>query len=166
ASEISASRRAEAGQGSGHVDCADVPADPGGSASVLEEPRRGRLSGTTARTQELGAERAADAYQQGRRPVPAHAAGARSATYPGAIRRRLRSQALGTKAGGTRRTKRQKAGYRGHGQKASSVVASPVGERRSVRALTPQPSSCSSSSCLTQKRNTKQNRSRKRKTKA
>src|SRR6185437_13826170 len=100
ARELSASRPAEAGEGSRYADRTDVSTDAGRPASVLEEPRRGRLSRTAARTEELGTERAADAYQQGRRSVPAHAAGARSTTHPGTVRRRLRSQALGTEAGG------------------------------------------------------------------
>src|SRR6185437_15149594 len=82
----------------------------------------------------------------GRRSVPAHAAGARSTTHPGTVRRRLRSQALGTEAGGTRRTKRKEASHRGHRKKAGGVAASPVGQRRSVRTLAQQRSSCSDSS--------------------
>src|SRR6516162_762997 len=74
--------------------------DAGRSASLPEEPRRGLLSGTTTRAQELGRERAAVAYQQRGRSVSAHAAGAGSAAYLGTIRHRLRSQALGTEAGG------------------------------------------------------------------
>jgi hypothetical protein len=50
------------------------------------EPRRGMLPGTAARTKKLRAERAADAYQQGRRSLSANAAGARSTAYLGAVR--------------------------------------------------------------------------------
>jgi transposase len=61
----------------------------GRPAPLPQEPRRGLLSGTTARTQELGPARAADAYQQGRRSLSAHAAGAGSATHLRTIRHRL-----------------------------------------------------------------------------
>jgi hypothetical protein len=54
-----------------------------------QESRRGLLSGTAARTEKLRAERAADAHQQGRRPVSANATGARGAAYFGAVRHRL-----------------------------------------------------------------------------
>jgi transposase len=49
----------------------------------------GLLSGTAAGTKELGAERAADAHQQGRRSVFTDVAGAGGAAYPGTIRDRL-----------------------------------------------------------------------------
>ena len=51
---------AEADQGRGHADRADVHADAGRSASFSQEPRRGLLSGIAAGTEKLGAERAAD----------------------------------------------------------------------------------------------------------
>jgi len=78
-----------ADQGSGHADRADVPVDAGRSTSLWQEPRRGLLSGIATGTQKLGTERTADAHQQRRRPVSAHAAGAGSAAYLGAIRHRL-----------------------------------------------------------------------------
>src|SRR5215467_11025982 len=65
-SELSASRAAETDQRSGHAHRADLSADAGRSASLRQEPRRGRLSGAAARAKKLGRERAADAYQQGR----------------------------------------------------------------------------------------------------
>ena len=111
---------------------AHVLADAGRSASLRQESRRGQLSGTTARTPEIGAERAAVAHQQRRRSLSAHAAGAGSAAYSGTIRGRLRSQALGTEAGGAWWEEREEASHRGHGEKAGSVAASPMGERRSV----------------------------------
>ncbi len=114
--------------------------------------------GTAAGAQKIGAERAAIAYQQGRRPVPAHAAGAGSTTHSGAIRRGLRSQALGAEVSGTRRTQREEASHRGHVEKAGGVTASPVGERRSVRTTAQQLSSCSCSSRV----KTKSKSSRKR----
>lgn len=55
-------------------------------AALFEEPGRGLLSGTAAGTQELGTEPAADAHQQGRRSVSAHALGAGSAAHPGSLR--------------------------------------------------------------------------------
>ena len=73
AAELSAGGAAEADQGRGHADRADVLADAGRSASFPQEPRRGLLPGTAARTKKLRAERAADAYQQRRRSVSAHA---------------------------------------------------------------------------------------------
>jgi transposase len=66
----------------------------------FRKSRDGRLLlGTAARPQKLRPERATDAYQQGRRPLSAHAAGARSATHSGTVRGGLRSAALGTEAG-------------------------------------------------------------------
>jgi transposase len=73
----------------GHADRDDVCADVGRSASFSQESRRGLLSGLAARTEKLRTERAADAYQQRRRPVSAHAAGAGSAAHLGAVRHRL-----------------------------------------------------------------------------
>src|SRR5438270_7187176 len=86
AAELSAGGAAEADQGCRHVDRVDVPADAGRSAPLPQEPRRGLLSRAAARTQELGAERAAAAHQQRRRSVSANAAGAGSATHLGTIR--------------------------------------------------------------------------------
>jgi transposase len=48
---------------------ADFPADAGRRTSLWQEPGRGLLSGAAAGTKELRPERAADAYQQGRRSV-------------------------------------------------------------------------------------------------
>src|SRR5436190_2892045 len=84
--ELSAGGPTETDQRRGHADRADVPADPGRPASLRQEPRCGLLSGTAAGTAKLGPERAANAYQQGRRPLPAHAAGARSAAHFRTIR--------------------------------------------------------------------------------
>ena len=81
AAELSAGGAAEADQGCGHADRADVLADAGRSASLPQEPRRGLLSGTAAGTKKLGSERAADAHQQRRRSLSANAAGAGSATH-------------------------------------------------------------------------------------
>jgi len=62
-SQLPAGRVAEADQGGGYADRADVPADAGRPASLPQEPRCGWLSGTATRTQELGRERAAAAHQ-------------------------------------------------------------------------------------------------------
>jgi len=83
--ELSAGGIAEAGQGSGHADRADFLADAGRPASLSQEPRRGLLPGTATGTQELGPKRTADAHQQGRRSVSAHAAGAGCAPHSGAV---------------------------------------------------------------------------------
>ena len=84
--ELSADGIVKAGQGCGHADRADVLADVGRSASFPQEPRRGLLSGVAAGTEKLREERAADAHQQGRGPVSAHAAGAGSAAHSGTVR--------------------------------------------------------------------------------
>ena len=76
---------------------------------------------------------------------------ARSAAHPGAVRRGLRSPALGTEAGGAWWEKRQEAGPRGDRPKTGSVAASPVGERRSVRAIAQQPPNGSGGSRIKQK---------------
>jgi len=74
-------------KGLGTPDRADLPAHPGRPAPLPQEPGRGLLPGTAARTKKLGAERAADAHQQGRRPLPANPAGARRAAHSGTLRR-------------------------------------------------------------------------------
>ena len=51
---------------------------------------------------------------------------------------RLRSAALGAEAGRTWWKEREKASDRCDGAKASGVAASPVGERRSLRAIAGQ----------------------------
>src|SRR5215813_12665292 len=57
----------------------------------------------------------------------------------------LRSQALGTKAGGAWRKQRKEASHRCDCQKTGGIAASPVGERRGVGTATQQRSnSCSS----------------------
>jgi len=54
---------AEADQGRGHADRADVLADVGRSASLWQEPRRGWLPGTATGTQAVRRERTAAAHQ-------------------------------------------------------------------------------------------------------
>jgi hypothetical protein len=46
---------------------------------------------------------------------------------------------MGTEAGGTGWKKRKEAGHCGYGKKAGGVVASPVGERRSMRPVAQPP---------------------------
>ena len=104
-------------------------------ASFSQEPRRGLLSGAAAGTKKLGPERAADAHQQGRRSVPANAAGARSAPHSGTVWSRQRSATLGFEAGRAWRQEREETSHHRHGAKAGRVAASPVGERRGVRTV-------------------------------
>src|SRR6266849_1983016 len=85
AGKLSASGAAEAGEGGGHIDRADLPADAGRRASFSQEPGRGLLPGAATGTTQLGAERAANAHQQGRRSLSANPAGAGSAPHPGAV---------------------------------------------------------------------------------
>ena len=138
ARELSAGGAAEADQGSRHADRADVPADTGRRAPLPQEPRRGLLSGAAAGAQKLGTERAADAHQQGGRPLSANAAGAGSTAHLGTVWCRLRSQTLGFETSRTWREERKEASHRGHREKAGGVAASPVGERRSLRAIAQQ----------------------------
>src|SRR6202008_1447148 len=58
ATQLSASGAAEADQGRGQADRTDLFADVGRPAPLPQEPRRGRLSGAAAGTQEIGRERA------------------------------------------------------------------------------------------------------------
>ena len=116
-------------KGGRHIDRVDLPADTGRSASLPQEPRRGLLSGTAARTKKLRTERTAVAHQQGRRSVSADVAGARSATHSRTVRGGLRSQALGPETGGAWWKERQEASHRGHCEKAGGIAASSVGER-------------------------------------
>jgi Transposase len=140
--ELPADRAAEAGERRGHADRADLPADAGGSTPFPQESGRGLLSGIAAGTAQLGTERTADAHQQGRRSVSAHAAGAGSAPHPRSVWCRQRPAALGTE---TRRTWRQEwKETRGDrdGTKAGRLAASTVGKWRGVRtAVQQQPAS-------------------------
>ena len=77
---------AEAGEGCGYADRADLHADAGRSAPLPHEPRRGLLPGAAAGAQKLGAERTADAHQQGRGSLFANAAGAGSTAHSGTVR--------------------------------------------------------------------------------
>jgi hypothetical protein len=69
ATELPEGGTAEAGQGCGYADRADLRADAGRPASLRQESRRGLLSGTAAGTQKIRSEGTADAHQQRRRPV-------------------------------------------------------------------------------------------------
>src|SRR6266576_2288607 len=94
ADELSAGGVAEADQGRGYADRADLSTDVGRPASLSQEPRRGLLSGTAARAQAVGEERSADAYHQRRRSLSANVVGAGSTTYLWTIRDRLWSAPL------------------------------------------------------------------------
>src|ERR1700733_5598173 len=150
--ELSAGGAAEADQGCRHADRADLYTDAGRSASLPQEPRRGLLSGTAARTTKLEPERAPNAHQQGRRSVLTHVAGAGSATHSGTVRHRLRSQALGAEVGRAWREEREEASDRRHCKKARGAAASSMGERRSIRAIAQQPPTDSCGSCVKTKR--------------
>src|SRR4029453_4171208 len=84
--KLSPDRAAKAGAGRGYADRAGVSAHAGRSASLPPQPRRGLLCRAAARPTKLGPEPAADAYQQRRRSLSAHAAGAGSTAYPGTVR--------------------------------------------------------------------------------
>ncbi len=109
---------------------------------TLEDPHRfpksrdvGGFLGLQPGRRKSGQSEPQTAYQQGRRSVSAHAAGAGSAAHPGTVRGGLRSPALGTEAGGAWWEEREEAGDRCHREKAGGVAASLVGERRSVRTV-------------------------------
>src|SRR6478752_7020455 len=125
AGKLFASSATEAGEGGGHIDRTDLPADAGRRASFSQEPGRGRLLGTATGTEKLGPERAADAHQQGRRSLSANAAGAGSAPHSGAVWSRQRSAALGFEAGRARRQEREETSHYCSGAKAGRLVASP-----------------------------------------
>ena len=129
--------QAEAGEGGGHIDRVDLPADTGRRASISSEPGCGLLPGSAAGTKKLGPERAADAHQQGRRSLSANAAGAGSAPHSGAVWSRQRSAALGFEAGRARRQEREETSHYCSGAKAGRLVASPVGKRRGLRTVAP-----------------------------
>jgi hypothetical protein len=74
------SRIAGTGEGSGDTDRADLPTDAGRSTTFPQEPRRGLLCWVAAGAAEVGAERTADAHQQGGRSVSKNLAGAMSLT--------------------------------------------------------------------------------------
>src|ERR1700678_1291250 len=61
--ELPASRVAQTGEGGRNADRADVCADPGRSASLPQESRRGLFSGVAPWAQRLRREPAADAHQ-------------------------------------------------------------------------------------------------------
>src|SRR5512146_1041068 len=136
--ELSPGRAAQTDQGSGYADRADLPADAGRPAPFPQEPRRGLLPGTTARAKKLRAERAADAHQQGRRPVPSNPAGSRREAHSGTVWSRSRPAPLGPEAGRARREERQETGHHRHGPQAGGLAASSVGERRSLRTIAQQ----------------------------
>src|SRR6266702_4275091 len=94
--------------------------------------------GPAARTEKLGAERTADAHQQGGGSVSAHAAGAGSAPHSGSVWSGQRPAALGAEAGRAWREEWEEASGDCDGAKASGVAASLVGKWRSVRTVAQQ----------------------------
>jgi len=80
--------------------------------------------------------------------LSANAAGAGGAAHSGTVRCGLWSQMLGSETSRAWQEKREEASHRGHGEKAGGVAASPVGERRSVRAVAQQPRNDSCGSCV------------------
>jgi len=112
-------------QRSGHADRADLSADAGRSASLRQEPRRGRLSGAAAGAKKLGREI--------RRCISA-----RKGIRICARCWRKEPSPLWTEAAGTWWKKRKEGGHCGYGKKAGGVVASLVGERRGVRDIAQQ----------------------------
>src|SRR6202166_3391315 len=151
AGKLSASGAAEAGEGGGHVDRADLPADAGGRASLSQEPGRGLLPGIEPGTAELRTERAADAHQQGRRSVSANPAGAGSAPHSGAVWSRQRSAPLGFEAGRARRQEREETSHYCSGAKAGRLAASPVGERRGLRTIAQEQANSDAGGCINPK---------------
>ena len=119
-------------KGGGNTDRVDICADTGRSTPVSPEPRCRLLSGAAVGAQELREERTATAHQQGRRPLPAHAAGARSAVHFGSVWTGQRSAALGTEARRAGRKECQEASGGGGGAEAGRIATQVVGERRSL----------------------------------
>src|SRR5712691_8345196 len=130
---VPASVLAQAGEGGGNTDRADVCPDDRGPASVCEESRGRLFSGVTTWPQELRGERTTEGHQQRRRPVSAHHDGAGSALHSGTFWRRQRSAEMGTEACGARRKKCQEASGGGRGEKAGGPATSVVGRGRGVR---------------------------------
>jgi hypothetical protein len=79
---------AQAGEGCGNPDRADLCPDDRGPVSLREESRGGLFSGIKTWTQELWEQRATEENQQRRRPLSAHHDGAGGALHSGAVWRR------------------------------------------------------------------------------
>ena len=97
--KLSGRGAAQAGQRCRHAHRADIHLDAGRPEAFSKESRCRLLRGTAAGQTELRTERASTAYHQGGRLLSAHGAGARGTTHSGAVRRRLRSQAMGIEVG-------------------------------------------------------------------
>jgi len=106
-------------------------------AQRFRKSRDGLLSGVAARTQELGAEPAAAAHQQGRRSLSAHVVGAGCAPPSGSVWSGQRSAALGPEAGGARWKEREETSRDCDGTKTSRLAAPVVGQRGSLRTAAP-----------------------------
>src|ERR1700681_2067867 len=103
---------------------------------------------TAAGTEKLGPERAADAYQQGRRSVSADAVGAGSAPHLGAVWSGQQSAPLGFEAGRARRKEREETSHYCSGAKAGRLAASPVGERRGLRTVAQEQADSDAGGCI------------------
>ena len=128
----SRSGSAETSEGCGNTDRVDLRADSGRSTPISAQPRCGMFSGAASWAQELRQERAATAHQQGRRPLPANAAGAGRALHSGAVWTGQRSAALGTEARRARRKECQETSGGCCGAEAGRAAAQVVGERRGL----------------------------------
>ena len=120
--------RLEQVKGVGTLIALTYRADAGRSTAVSQEPGRGLLSGITTRAQELGTERAAAAYQQGRRSLSKNDDGAKRASHSGAVWSRQRFATLGPEAGRARRQECQETSGSGGGAEVGHPASSTVGE--------------------------------------
>jgi hypothetical protein len=121
-------------KGGWDANCLDVHPDAGRSAAFSKEPRCRLLRGTAAWQTELRTERASAAYHQGGRLLPADGSGAKGTTHPGAIRRGLRSAAVGTQVGRTWRQKRKETRHYRGGPQTGDPATSPLDQLRGIRA--------------------------------
>jgi transposase len=110
----------------------------------------GTLIALTYLTEELGAERAADAHQQGRRSVSANVAGAGGASHSRSVWNRQRSAALGFEAGRARRKEWEEASGNRDRTKAGGFAAPIVGQRRGLRTAAQQPSESNAGGSISQ----------------
>jgi transposase len=92
-------------QGCRDTDCVDIHPDTGRSKAVSKEPRCWLLCRAAAGKTELRGKRTSTAYHERRRLLSADGSGPRRTTYPGTVRRGLRSAPVGTEAGRTWRQK-------------------------------------------------------------
>src|SRR5216684_2949397 len=126
-------------EGSRNADCVDLRSDPGRSTPLSPQPGCGMFPRVASRAQELWYERTTDAHQQGRRPVPKDADGARRALHSRAIWAGQRPASLGTKASRTRRKECQETGRCCGSSEVGCTASQVVGEWGSLRATAEQP---------------------------